>query len=224
MRLSHVANVEASPTIHCEPSPEAIDLCWALLIFEPSKTRAKKICYIFTCEQKHLGFFLGADGCHTTTIPPKQIWTNNQRLQSSLRMLHHPSLPAAEANLWLQILLRAKLNCNTRSDSDHEVLGQQTYPNSLLFGSQHRAVNACHIVIIVISTSLNLVMFWWYMMSAPSSKVSFETWRTWNVVWWKLAKPCQGSGISSSPTCGDPCGPSHSPPPQRTVKDGATEG
>ena len=59
MRLSHVANVEASPTIHCEPSPEAIDLCWALLIFEPSKTRAKKICYIFTCEQKHLGFFLG---------------------------------------------------------------------------------------------------------------------------------------------------------------------
>lgn len=48
-------------------------------------------------------------------------------------MLHHPSLPAAEANLWLQTLQRAKLNCNTLSDSDHEVLGQQTYPNSLLF-------------------------------------------------------------------------------------------
>lgn len=78
-------------------------------------------------------FLGGADGCHTTTIPPKQIWTNNQRLQSSLRMLHHPSLPAAEANLWLQTLQRAKLNCNTLSDSDHEVLGQQTYPNSLLF-------------------------------------------------------------------------------------------
>ncbi len=105
-------------------------------------------------------------------------------------MLHHPSLPAAEANLWLQTLQRAKKNCTILAA---KVLRQKKKTNSMLFwisASCGQCLPYCH------HRHLRLGFFSCSddMVSALSSRV-FKN-MAWNVVWWKLAKPCQGFSVA----------------------------